>query len=395
MRTVFDDARFGLRLLRKNPGFAAVAILTLALGVGANAAIFSVVHAVVLRPLPFRDPDTLFVFMTSRADATPSVTSNSLPDFEDWRQQAASFADMGLLSGWTFNLTGHELPERIFGARVSGNLFSVLGATPLLGRTIGQDDDRPGLDEVAVLGYGLWQRLFAGDPQVVGRPLMLEGRPHMVIGVMRPDFHFPSQDTELWSAIKDNMSGMPRDGRFMVAAGRLKPGVTQSAAQAELDAISASLAAAYPSTNRGWRTRLATARDALVADVKPAMFLLLGAVGLVLLIACANLSNLLLARVAARTRESAVRLALGATRGRIVSQMLVENLVVALIGGAVGVLLAYAATRALVSFGPADIPRLAETRVDGIVLLFALGVSGFAGAVPALVPAFRAARAEL
>ena len=246
MRTLFDDARFGLRLLRKNPGFAAVAILTLALGVGANTAIFSVVHAVVLKRLPFRDPDRLLLFMTRRADATPSVTSNSLPDFEDWRQQASSFSEMGLLSGWTFNLTGRELPERIFGARVSGTLFPLIGAPPLLGRTIEPDDDRPGRDEVVVLGFGVWHRLFGGDPRIIGQPLMMEGRPHLVIGVMGPDFHFPSPDIELWSAIKDNMAGMPRDGRFMVAAGRLKAGVTQAAAQAEIDTLSTRLASEYP-----------------------------------------------------------------------------------------------------------------------------------------------------
>src|SRR5207247_5568252 len=202
---------------------------------------------------------------------------------------------LGLLSGWTFNLTGRELPERIYGARVSGSLFGVLGATPLLGRTIEPDDDRPGRDEVAVLGYALWQRLFGGDARIVGQPIMMEGRPHYVIGVMPPGFHFPDVDTELWSAIKDNMSGMPRDGRFMIAAGRLKPDISLRAAQAEMDAIGARLAEAYPQSNRGWRTRLTTARDVLVADVKPAMFLLLGAVGLLLLIACAEVSNLLLA----------------------------------------------------------------------------------------------------
>src|SRR5438552_9574124 len=197
------------------------------------------------------------------------------------------------------------------------------------------------------------------------------------------------------SAIKENISGMPRDGRFMIAAGRLKPGISLRVAQAEMDAIGARLAEAYPQSNRGWRTRLTTARDVLVADVKPAMFLLLGAVGLVLLIACANVSNLLLARVAARTRESAVRLALGATRARIVRQMLVENLVLALIGGAAGAALAFIAAQVLVSLGPPEIPRLAETRVDGAVLLFAFVVSIVAGTAPALVPAFRAARLDL
>jgi putative ABC transport system permease protein len=390
VESLLNDLRYAARTLWRSPGFSAVAVLTLALGIGANTAIFSVVNAVVLRHLPFHDPDKLLVFITSRSETTGSVTSVSLPDFEDWRRQASSFEALGLSSGWTFNLTGRGLPERIYGARVTGSLFPILGATPLLGRTIEPADDRADRDDVAVLSYGLWQRLFGGDARIIGQPLMMEGRPHYVIGVMPPGFHFPGTDTELWSAMKDIMAGMPRDGRFLVAAARLKPGASVASAQAELDTINAALGDAYPQSNRGWRTRLITARDALVADVRPAMLLLLGAVGgLVLFIACANLSNLLLARDTARTRETVLRLALGATRSRIVSQIVAENLLVALIGGAVGVSVAAAATRLLVSLGPADVPRLAEARVDATVLMVGLAVSVLAGVAPALAPAFR------
>ena len=386
------DVRYGLRLLRRAPAFAAAATITLALGIGANVAIFSVVRAVVLRPPPYRDPSGVIAFLNSRTGATGSITSSSLPDYEDWRRQLTAFESMGLLSGWTFNLSGLDLPERIFGARVSGSLFGVLGVTPLLGRTIEPADDRPGGDEVVVLGYRVWQRLFAGDRNVIGRALMMGGRPHIVIGVMPPRFRFPTDDTEVWAAIKDNMSGMPRNGRFMVAVGRLKRGATLGTAQAEVDAISTQLDAAYPDSNHGWRVRLAEAHRAVVGDTKPALLLLAGAVGLVLLIACANVSNLLFARATSRRRETALRLALGASRGRILAQWLTENMVLSVAGGACGLALAFGAVRLVRAFGPADVPRLDETTVDGAVLAFTVIVAMLAGALPALVPAIRALR---
>src|SRR5438093_2809047 len=389
------DVRYAVRLLLRAPGFAAVALITLALGIGANAAIFSVVRAVILRQPPYRDPARLAVLLNSRSEAPGSITSSSMPDYEDWRK-LSSFEDLGLLSGWTFNITGLELPERVFGARVTGSLFPTLGTPALLGRTIGREDDEPG-DEVVVLGYRVWQRLFGGDPSIVGRPIMMEGRPHIVIGVMPPRFRYPSaavtsDDTELWAAIKDNMAGMPRNSRFMAVVGRLKPGVTLASAQAELDTMTIQWARAYPDANNGWRVTLAGVHDAVVRDTKPAVLALAGAVGLVLLIACANLANLLLARATSRRRETAIRLALGASRTRIVAQWLTENLVLALAGGVCGVAIAFAAVRLVVAFGPADVPRLDETAVDVPVLAFTFVVAMLAGALPALVPAIRAAR---
>ncbi|HVT57477.1 MAG TPA: ABC transporter permease [Thermoanaerobaculia bacterium] len=389
------EIRYALRRLARAPGFAAVAIATLALGIGANTAIFSIVHAVVLAPLPYRAAQRVVALVNSGPRGAGSITSSSLPDYEDWRRQATSFESLGLLSGWTFNLSGLELPERLYGARVSGSLFPLLGTPPLLGRVISPDDDRADRGEVAVLSYRLWRRLFAGDPGIIGRPLMLEGRPHVVVGVMPFGFRFPSDDTEIWAAIKDNMSGMPRDGRFMVAVARLKPGVALRSAQAEMDAISARLSGSYPSTNRGWRVPLLGIQDAVAGDAKPALFLLLGAAGFVLLIACANVSSLLLTRLTSRNRETGIRLALGASRAGVVAQVVTENLVIALLGGTAGVALALAAVRLVVAFGPADVPRLDTAGVDAPVLAFAFALSLAAGVAPALAPAFRSARAGL
>jgi putative ABC transport system permease protein len=392
LRNVPRDVVYAVRVLRRSPGFAVAALITLALGIGANAAIFSIVDAVALRPPPYRDPDRVLVFLNGRAGDAGTITSSSLPDYEDWQKRLTSFESLGLLSGWTFNVTGLDLPERLFGARVNGSLFPLLGTPAFVGRTIEPADDAAGGDEVLVLSYRVWQRLFGGDRGVIGRPVMLEGRPHIVVGVMPPRFHFPDEATEVWAAMKSNMVGMPRNGRFMAAIGRLRPTATIETAQAEIDTVSAQLEQAYPDTNRGWRVRLTTIHEASVGDARPALVILVGAVALILLIACANVSNLLLARATSRRRETAIRLALGASRGRIAAQWITENLVLSMTGGAIGVALAYGIVRLIVAVGPADVPRLDEAAVDGAVLTFTAVVAVAAGAVPALFPALRAVR---
>jgi len=391
--TFARDVRYAARLLLRAPSFTCVALATLALGIGANAAIFSVVRAVVLRPPPYRDPTRVIAFLNSRSEARGSVTSSSLPDYDDWRTRLTSFESFGVASGWTFNITGLDLPERVFGARVSGSLFQMLGTPPLLGRVLTRDDDRAG-DEVVLLGYRVWTRLFNADPSIVGRAVMMEGRPHIVVGVMPRRFRFPSDEYELWAGIKDNMDGMPRNSRFLVAVARLKPNVALASAQAELDTLSAQLAASYPESNKGWRVTLAGVQDAIVGETRPALVALSGAVGLVLLIACANVASLLLARATSRRREIAIRLALGASRARLVSQWLTENLLLAALGGTLGAALAFAAVRLVVRFGPTDVPRLDETAVDLPVLGFTLLVSLAAGALPAIAPAIRTLRAS-
>jgi putative ABC transport system permease protein len=391
LSNVVHDLRYAIRLLRHAPGFAAAAILTLALGIGANAAIFSIVRAVALRPPPYQDPARVIAFLNSRPGAPPSaITSSSFPDYEDWHRQLASFNSLGILAGWTFNITGVGLPERVFGARVSGSLFPLLGTPALLGRTIEPDDDRADTEEVIVLGYGLWQRLFAADPSVIGQSLMMEGRPHVVIGIMPPRFRFPSDDIEMWAAIKNNMPGMPRGSRFMAVVGRLKPQVALASAQAEIDAVSGQLDTAYPESNRGWRVHLSSVQDATVSATKPALLMLAGAVGFVLLIASANVSHLLLARTVSRRRETAIRIALGASIAQVTAQWLTESLLLSFAGGTLGVVIAWLAVPLVVAFGPADVPHLDETTVDGAVLLFAFLVATAAGLFPILTVIVRA-----
>jgi len=395
MDRLLQDVRFALRALAKAPGFAALAVLTLALGIGGNTAIFSVVHAVVLRPLPYPEPERLVVVHNFRDNKDNKAFSSSVPDYEDWRAQKNIFERMAMLSYWTFNLTGRDVPERIVGARVTGDFFSVVGAQPFLGRGIVPEDDRPGAPEVAVLSYRLWQRSFASDRGVIGKVVQFEGRAHTVIGVMPAEFRFPAEDIELWASLQDNMGGMLRHIRFLFVVARLAPGVSLTQAQAAMTAISGRLQQAYPQSNKGYTAQVVPALVSLIGEVQRPLLVLLGAVGCVLLIACANVGNLLIARTVARSRESAIRAALGAGRGRLLRQFLTENVLLSFLGGAAGVGLGYAGLRLLVSWYPGGIPRLDEVTLSPMVFGFSFLLSLFAGAVLSLVPAWQASQLDL
>src|SRR5262249_29806330 len=278
MATLLADVRYGLRLARRHPGFAAAAVLTLALGIGANATMFSVLYAVVLRPLPYPDPGRLYVIDGERDGRSQGAEATSLPDFEDWKRDARGFEAMATGGYWTFNLTGRAVPERILGGRVSGDFFAVLGTPPLLGRALRPEDDRPESPAVAVLGYGLWQRSFGGDPAVLGRTLFLNGVPTTVVGVMPAGFGYPSRAQEIWAPLANELTDVPRDARFLYPIARLARSADLRSAQTSLDVVSSRLAAQFPGTNKGWGARLVPARDALVGDVRPALFVLSGAV---------------------------------------------------------------------------------------------------------------------
>ena len=391
MTTLLADVRYGCRMLVRNPSFAAVGILTLGLGIGVNAAMFSVLNAVILRSLPYSEPERLVVIHGAREGDTRDL-SVSLPDIEDWRQEVKGLSGLGALSYWTFNLGGDRLPERILGARVSGDFFELLGSRPLLGRVLAPSDDRADAPPVALLGYSLWQRLFAGDPEVLGRPILLNGISHTVVGVMPPGFAYPTREQEMWAPLANELQGVPRDARFMEALGRLAPRSDLASVQASLNVVTARQAAAHAATNRGWSARVVPAHEELVAPVRPALLVLSGAVGIVFLIACANVANLLLARASAREREVAVRTALGASRWRLARQFMAENLVLSVAGGALGIVLGRAGVAVLQRLSPGDIPRLEEAGLDGTVLAFALAVSLLAGLLLGLVPVVRASR---
>ncbi|HYG62094.1 MAG TPA: ABC transporter permease, partial [Thermoanaerobaculia bacterium] len=389
MDLLWKDIRFGLRTLVRNPATTGVALLALALGIGANTAIFSVVSGVLLEPLPFSEPDELvLVWETHTGRGMPRV-SVSPPNFNDWRQQARSFEGLAASERAQFTLTGGERPELLAGASVSAGFFTLLGAPMVVGRDFTAEEDRPGAGRVAILSEGLWRRLFASDPQILGRTLRLSGEPYTVVGVAPAVVDLPN-DSQLWVPLASEFLPEDRGAHSVRVLGRLKPGVSLERAQAEMSAIAARLERQYPE-NEGWGALVMPLRESLVQNIRPILLILLGAVSFVLLIACANVANLLLARVAAREREIAVRTALGAGRWRLMRQMLTESAVLFLGGGLLGLLLAYWGTRALVAMSPEGvIPRAAGIGLDGRVLLFTFGVSLLTGLLFGLVPALHA-----
>jgi putative ABC transport system permease protein len=392
------DLVYAARLLRTRPAFSVVAVLTLAIGIGGNTALFSIINNLYLRPLPFPEPERLVMTWEADADDPASVNIVSQPNWEDWQRQSRSFERMAIWEILTFNLAGETEPEQVFGLRVSHGLFPMLGVPPQLGRTFTADEDAPGHD-VVVISDTLWHSRFAARRDIVGRTMRVNGRPHEIIGVMPPGFVFERRPYHVWVPIAFNEADADRGSHSFRAAARIRRGVSFDEAKAELQTIGARLAAQYERENRGETATITRMADLGVAYLKPTLYALFGAVGLVLLIACVNVANLLLAQAAVRQREFAIRAALGASRGRFVSQLLAEGLLLAMAGAAAGVALAWLGAAALdkslppgITMAPFRAPS--DTPLDRTVLAFTIGIALVTGVLFSLAPMLGLRRAQ-
>ncbi len=385
-----QDVRYGIRTMRRNPGFTAVAVTALALGIGANTAVFSVVNAVLLRPLAYADPNRLTTIL--RLGVDPVSPAN----FLDWQKDNHVFSRMAAAEYFEPNLSDQSAPERVVGLHITHDMLPLLGVQPLLGRMFLPEEDDPGKEHEIILGYGLWQRSFSGDAGVVGKTVNLDGVPYTVMGIMPREFKFApfwATKAQFWVPFPLKQLAGDRGGNSLRVFARLRDGVSLEQARAEMAAITARMEQQYPGTNRD--IVVMSLKEKVIGNVRPALLVLLGAVGFVLLIACANVAHMLLARSAARQKEIAVRSALGARRGRMLRQFLTESLLLALLGAASGLLVAFAGIRLLVALGPSDIPRVETVGFDIRVLLFVLAASVITGVVFGLAPAWQASRPVL
>ena len=404
MQTVLQDLRYGARMLLRTPGVTLVAIIALTLGIGANTVIFSAVHAVLLRSFPYQDGERLAIVWEHRKRADRNNPQNviNLGNFFDWKDQNSVFTDMAAFFDLNVNLTGDGSPEEVPGQVATPNLFSLLGVNPIMGRTFAPDDGKPGQNQVVVIGYDLWQRRFGGDPSIVGRKVTINNEPNEVIGVLPPNVGWFVQKNsmvrsapQIWSPWQVSENLRKRQGRFARAVARLKPGVTFEQAQNEMQVIGARLEQQYPEFNTNWGVNVVPLRTQVTGEIRKPLLILLGAVGFVLLIACANVANLLLARATSRRKEIALRAGLGASRWRIARQLLTESILLSVIGGVSGLMLAWWGTRALLALSPPELMDLRDTSVNLPVLGFTMGLTLLTGIVFGLVPALQATRVDL